>query len=168
MGGLFDNSRDRWSAKALFSRVPTRHQQRCVARFAERFTRATHAQAELSHSRLRELSENRWVFTEEELAGLLGRTNRQAVDGHMKGFRETEGDLLDFLKHTRTVDDDVVELVWQVCCSDPYAGLSSMAEQANASYTGKKPLHDSNIREALSQIGGDTVWREMLKGLENG
>ena len=109
-----------------------------------------------------------WVFTEEELAGLFGSANRQAVDCHMKGFRDAEGELLDFLKHKRKVDDDVVELVWQVFCSDPYAGLSSMAAQANASYNGKKPLHNSNIREALSQIGGYKVWREMLKGLEKG
>ncbi len=66
------------------------------------------------------------------------------------------------------MDDDVVELVWQVFCSDPYAGVSSMAAYANMSYHGKKPLNKANVREALSQIGGDTVWREMLKGLEQG
>ena len=51
----------------------------------------------------------KWVFTEEELAGLVGSANRQAVDGHMKGFRDADGDLLDFLKHKRKVDDEVVE-----------------------------------------------------------
>ncbi len=110
----------------------------------------------------------KWVFTEEELAGLVGSANRQAVDCHMKGFRDAEGHILEFLKHKRKVDDEVVELVWQVFCSDPYTGLSSMAAQANASYNGKKPLNEANVREALSQIGGYTVWREMLKGLENG
>jgi hypothetical protein len=43
-----------------------------------------------------------------------------------------------------------------------------MAAQANASDRGQKALNAANIREALSQIGGDKVWREMLKGLENG
>ncbi len=108
------------------------------------------------------------MFTEEELAGLLGSINRQAVDGHMKGFRDAEGDLLDFLKRTCNVDDDVVELVWQVFCTDPYASLSSMAAQANASYGSEKPLNEANIREALSQIGGYKIWRKMLKGLEKG
>ena len=120
---------------------------------------------------LREMHDSetgKWMFTEEELAGLFGSVHRQAVDCHMKGFRDAEGELLDFLKHKRKVDDDVVELVWQVFCSDPYAGLSSMTAQANASYNGKKPLNNSNIREALSQIGGYKVWREMLKGLEKG
>lgn len=110
----------------------------------------------------------KWVFTEEELAGLVGSTNRQAVDGHMKGFRDADGHLLDFLKHKRKVNDEVVESVWQVFCSNPYASLSSMAVQANASYSGAKPLNESNVREALSQIGGYKVWREMLKGLEKG
>jgi transposase-like protein len=110
----------------------------------------------------------KWVFTEEELAGLVGSAHRQAVDCHMKGFRDAEGDVLDFLKRTRKVDDDVVQLVWQVFCTDPYASLSSMTAQANASYSGQKPLNESNVREALSQIGGYKVWREMLKGLEKG
>lgn len=109
-----------------------------------------------------------WVFTEEELAELLGSPNRQSVDGHMKGFRDSDGDLLDFLKHKRKVDEEVVELVWQVFRSNPYASLSSMTAQANASYSGPKPLNQSNVREALSQIGGYKVWREMLKGLEKG
>ena len=115
-----------------------------------------------------DIETGKWVFTEEELAGLVDSVHRQAVDCHMKGFRDAEGELLDFLKHKRKVDDAVVELVWQVFCSDPYASPSSMAAQANASYTGQKPLNESNVREALSQIGGYKVWREMLKGLEQG
>ena len=65
----------------------------------------------------------RWVFTEEELAGLLGSANRQAVDGHMKGYRDVGGDLLAFLKGQRKVDDAVVQLVWQVFCVDAYASV---------------------------------------------
>jgi transposase-like protein len=110
----------------------------------------------------------KWVFTEEELAGLVGSANRQAVDGHMKGFRDVEGKFLEFLKHRRKVDDAVVQLVWQVFCSDPYASLSVMVAQANTIYREEKPLNAANIREALSQIGGYKVWRVMLKGLEKG
>ena len=108
------------------------------------------------------------VFTEEEVAGLGGSPNRQAVDGHMKGFRDADGQILEFLKHQRKVDDEVVPFVWQVFCSDPYASLSVMVAQANTSYRGEKPLTAAKIREALSQIGGDTVWREILTGLEQG
>ncbi len=35
----------------------------------------------------------KWVCTEEELAQLFGSANRQAVDCHMKGFREAEGEM---------------------------------------------------------------------------
>ncbi len=51
----------------------------------------------------------KWVFTEEELAQLVGSANRQAVDCHMKGFRDADGKLLECLKHRRKVDDEVVE-----------------------------------------------------------
>ncbi len=63
-----------------------------------------------------------WVLTEEELAQLFGSTNRQAVDGHMKGFREA--DMLAYVKGKRNVDDEVTTLVWQVFCVDPYGSLS--------------------------------------------
>jgi transposase-like protein len=110
----------------------------------------------------------KWVFTEAELAQLVGSPNRQAVDGHMRGYRDAGGDILKFLQRQRKVDDAVVQLVWKVFCGDPYASLSSMAEQANASYGGEKPLSVSNVREALLEIPGYKVWREMLKGLEKG
>lgn len=110
----------------------------------------------------------KWVFTEEELAQLVGSTNRQAVDGHMKGFRDAAGDLLEFLKRTRKVDDEVVQVVWQVFCADPYASLPELTRRANASYSGKKPLNEANVREALSQIPGDKVWRKMLKNVDTG
>ncbi len=61
-----------------------------------------------------------------------------------------------------------MEIVWQVFRRNPYASLKSMVGQANTGYSGKTPLHEANIREALSQIGGNKVWREMLKGLEQG
>ncbi|MCP4608756.1 MAG: hypothetical protein GY845_08585, partial [Planctomycetes bacterium] len=110
----------------------------------------------------------KWVFTEEELAELLGSCNRQAVDGHMKGYRDADGDMLGFLKRKRKVDDEVVELVWKEFCADPYASLSDLTARANASYSGEKPLSEANVRAALSEISGYKVWREMLKGLEKG
>lgn len=70
---------------------------------------------------LREMYDGRTgdrLFTEEALAALLGSTNRQAVDGHMKGFREAEGDLLEYLRGKCKVDADVVELVWKTVCRE--------------------------------------------------
>jgi len=109
-----------------------------------------------------------WLFTEEELAVILGSRNRQAVDGHMKGYRDAGRDLFKCLKRQRKVDDAVVELVWQVFCKNPYACVSEMTRQANTNYCGEKPLTEANVREALSQISGYKLWRKMLTGLEKG
>ena len=50
-----------------------------------------------------------------------------------------------------------------------YSTLPTCTVQVNALYSsGAKPLNESNVREALSQIGGYKVWREMLKGLKKG
>ena len=62
----------------------------------------------------------RRLFSQQQLAALLGSTNRQAVDGHMKGFREADGDLGGYLSRTRNVDADVVELVWTTWRSERF------------------------------------------------
>lgn len=108
------------------------------------------------------------VCTEEALAQLVGSTNRQAVDGHMKGFRDADGDMLEYLKRKRKVDETVVNLVWKEFCVDPYSRLSELTARVNAGYSGAKPLNEANVREALSQISGDTIRRKMLKGLAKG
>jgi len=120
---------------------------------------------------LREMHDSesgRWVFTEAELAQLFGSSHRQAVDGHMKDFREAGGKILDYLKRKRKVDDEVVELVWQEFCVDPYRSLSELTARVNAVYSAEKSLNEANVREAFSQISGYTMWRKMLKGLESG
>ena len=109
-----------------------------------------------------------WVFTEAELAQLVGSSNRQAVDGHMKDFRKAGGKMLEYLKRKRKVDGKVVELVWEAFCADPYGSLSELTVRVNARYTGEKSLNEANVREAFSQISGYTIWRKMLKGLESG
>ena len=107
-------------------------------------------------------------FTEEELAALLGSANRQAVDGHMKGFREADGDIRKFLSRTRKVDEDVVELVWKTWSANPYLSLSTLTAEANAAYAGNKPLSSANVREALHEVSGYRVWRRLLKDVEKG
>ncbi len=117
---------------------------------------------------MRDSESGRWVFTEAELAQLFGSSNRQAVDGHMKDFREAGGKILEYLKRKRKVDDEVIELVWEQFCVDPYRSLSELTARVNAGYSGEKALNEGNVREAFSQISGYKVWRKMLKGLENG
>ena len=108
------------------------------------------------------------VFTEEDLAPLFGSTNRQAVDGHMKGFRDADGNMLAYLKRKRKVDTEVVDVVWKAFCVDPYSRFSELSARVNAGYSGEKSLSEANVREALSQIPGDKIRRKILKGLESG
>ena len=110
----------------------------------------------------------RRLFTEEELGVLLGSTNRQAVDGHMKGFRDAEGDFGKYLSRTRKVDAAVVELVWKTLLAIPYVSLSELTAEVNLVYTGAKPLSSMNVRKALEEISGYRIWRLMLKGVEKG
>ena len=108
------------------------------------------------------------VFTEEALAPLFGSTNRQAVDGHMKGFRDADGNMLDYLKRKRKVDTEVVDVVWNAFCVDPYSRFSELTARVNAGRSGEKSLSEAHVREALSQIPGDKIRRKILKGLESG
>ena len=120
---------------------------------------------------LREMYDSRTgrrLFSEEQLAALLGSTNRQAVDGHMKGFREADGDLADYVTRKRKVNADVVELVWKTWSANPSVRLVELTAAVNAVYDGDKPLSSANVREALSEISGYRVWRRLLKDVEKG
>ncbi len=108
------------------------------------------------------------VFTEEDLAPLFGSTNRQAVDGHMKGFRDAGGEILEYLKRKRKVNTEVVDVVWNAFCVDPDSRFSELCARVNAGYSSEKSLSEANVREALSQIPGDNIRRKLLKGLESG
>ena len=120
---------------------------------------------------LREMYDSRTgrrLFSEEQLAALLGSTNRQAVDGHMKGFREADGDLADYVTRKRKVNADVVELVWKAWSANPYVRLVELTAAVNTVYDGDKPLSSANVREALNEISGYRVWRRLLKDVEKG
>ncbi len=51
---------------------------------------------------------------------------------------------------------------------DQYGSLSELTACVNAGNSREKSLNEANVREALSQISGDTIWRTMLKGVEKG
>jgi len=120
---------------------------------------------------LREMYDSRTgrrLFTEEQLAALLGSPNRQAVDGHMKGFREANGDFGKYLRRTQKVDSEVVEVVWKTLRANPYVSLSELTTGVNAVYDGAKPLSSANVRKALEEISGYRIWRLLLNGVEQG
>jgi hypothetical protein len=108
------------------------------------------------------------VFPEEEWAGLVGRAHRPAGDGHRKGFRAADGQILEVLKPRRPVGDAGGQGVGQVFWGAPEARRSSRAAPAKASSSGQKRWNEANIREALAQLGGSTVWWERLTGFEKG
>jgi transposase-like protein len=107
------------------------------------------------------------ILTEQQLAEIVGSSNRQAVDSHLRGFRDAQGDMLEYLQRRRKVDDEVVNIVWQVFRNDPYRNLKDLAACANEVLEGKE-LSEANVRTALEQVSGYKVWREMLKCLEGG
>lgn len=120
---------------------------------------------------LREMYDSRTgrrLFTEAALAALLGSTHRQAVDGHMKGFRDAGGDLGKYVQRTRKVDVEVVALVWKTWSADPYVSLAELTARVNAGYEGPKLLNSANVRKALEEISGYRIWRTMLRGVEKG
>ncbi len=110
----------------------------------------------------------RRLFSQEQLAALLGSPNRQAVDGHMQGFREADGDRGRYLSRTRNVDAAVVELVWKTWSANPSARLVELTAAVNAVYDSDKPLNTANVREALHDVSGYRVWRSRLKDMEKG
>jgi len=118
---------------------------------------------------MRDESTGRRLFTEQQLAALLGSKNRQSVDGHMQGFRDADYDMGDYLARKRKVDTDVVKLVWKTLCADPFvSSLSELTTRVNMVYTGDKPLSVRNVREALEQVSGYRVWRKMREWLKKG
>ncbi|MCP4944500.1 MAG: hypothetical protein GY924_21315 [Planctomycetaceae bacterium] len=110
----------------------------------------------------------RRLFSEEQLAARLGSTNRQAVDGHMNGFHEADGDLGGDLRRKRNVAGDVVALVWKTWNANPYARLVELTAAVNAVYDGDTPLSSANVCEAWPDVSGSRVWRRLLKDMENG
>jgi len=118
---------------------------------------------------MRDESTGRRLFTEQQLAALLGSKNRQSVDGQMKGFRDADCDMGGYLERKRNVDADVVELVWKTRCDDPFvSSLSELTTRVNMLYTGEKPLSVRNVREALEHVSGYRVWRKMREWLKKG
>ncbi len=108
------------------------------------------------------------ILTEEQIAEIVGSSNRQAVDNHLRGFRDAGGDMLDYLKQKCKVDDAVTDVVWKAFQENPYTTLKDLTALANKISMGGKTLSEANVRTALEQISGYKIWRELLKGMEKG
>ncbi len=86
----------------------------------------------------------------------------------MKGFRDAKGDFGTYLRRTRKIDDEVVELVWTTLRANPSVSLSELTAGVNMVSTGDTPLSSANVRKALEEISGYRIWRVLLNDVKKG
>jgi transposase-like protein len=107
------------------------------------------------------------LFTHQEVASVLGSSNRQASDEHMQQFRDSGGDLLRYLRRKRKVDGPVVEAVEEVLGEDVWVSLEELAVRVNGRL-GREDLTVGNMESALDQLSGRVVRRLYQKVVERG
>jgi hypothetical protein len=102
------------------------------------------------------------LFTLQELAVLVGSTNRQAASQHLEDFRQCGEDLRGFVLRRRKVDGTVVEGVLRELLQTPLAGPAELAPRVNAQL-GRNDLSAANIEGALEQISCGPVLRVLRR-----
>jgi hypothetical protein len=70
------------------------------------------------------------LFTLQELATIVGSTNRQAASQHLEDFRQCGADLRAFVLRKRKVDAAVVEGVLHELLQTPLAGPTELVPRA--------------------------------------
>lgn len=106
-------------------------------------------------------------FTLQELAALVGSTNRQAASQHLEDFRQCEEDFRAFVLRKRKVDATVVDGVLQELLQTPLAGPTELVARVNAQL-GRDDLTAANIERALEQISCGPVLRTLRRQLAAG
>jgi transposase-like protein len=107
------------------------------------------------------------LFTLQELATIVGSTNRQAASQHLEDFRQCGADMRAFVLRQRKVDATVVEGVLQDLLQTPFAGPTELMPRVNAQL-GRHDLTVANIEGALEQISCVPVLRTLRRQLEAG
>jgi transposase-like protein len=107
------------------------------------------------------------LFTLQELAMLVGSTNRQAASQHLKDFRQCGEDMRAFVLRKRKVDTTVVEGTLHELLQTPLAGSPELVLRVNARL-GRDDLTVANIENALEQISCVPVLRTLRRQLEAG
>jgi hypothetical protein len=77
------------------------------------------------------------LFTLQELATLVGSTNRQAASPHVEDFRHCGEDCRAFVLRQRKVDAAVVEAVLAALLKTPLAGRRSWRPASMRSWDGR-------------------------------
>jgi hypothetical protein len=91
------------------------------------------------------------LFTLQELAALVGSTNRQAASQHLEDFRPGGEDFRAFVLRKRKVDARVVEGVFHEILKTPLAGPTALVSRVNGRL-GRMDLPPAHIEGALEQI----------------
>jgi transposase-like protein len=107
------------------------------------------------------------LFTLQELAALVGSTNRQAASQHLEDFRQCGEDLRAFVLRKRKVDARVVEGVLHEILKTPLAGPTELVSRVQRRL-GRMDLTAANIACALEQISCVPVLRVLRQQLETG
>jgi transposase-like protein len=94
------------------------------------------------------------LFSQEQIAHAIpdfdGKT-RQSVDDHERRFRESGGNLHDYLTRRRKVDEGVVEAVRQAVLECPLRQTTELVKSVNQRLN-RQDLNEANITAALESI----------------
>lgn len=107
------------------------------------------------------------LFTLEQLAVIVGSTNRQAASQHVEEFRAGGADFKALVTRKRKVDEGVVEALTHELAHDPLATKAELAQRVNERL-GRADLTPANIEAGLDQIPASLfskgVHRQLAKG----
>src|SRR3989441_4408415 len=107
------------------------------------------------------------LFTLQELATIVGSTNRQAASQPLEDFRQCGADMRAFVLRKRKVDAAVVEGVLSELLQTPLAGPTALVPRVNARLS-RQDLTVAHIEGALEQISCVPVLRTLRRQLEAG
>jgi hypothetical protein len=107
------------------------------------------------------------LFTLQDVAAIVGSTNRQAASQHVADFRECGEDMRAFVLRTRTVDATVVEGVFTELLQTPVAGPTELVPRVQAQLS-RHDLSAADVESALEQIACVPVLRTLRRQLEAG
>jgi transposase-like protein len=107
------------------------------------------------------------LFTLQELATLVGSTNRQAASQHLEDFRQCGEDMRAFVLRKRNVDTTVVEGVLHELLQTPLAGPTELLARVQKRLA-RQDLRVANIESALEQISCGPVLRTLRRQLAAG
>jgi len=107
------------------------------------------------------------LFTLQELATIVGSTNRQAASQHLEDFRQCGADMRAFVLRKRKVDATVVEGVLHELLQTPLASPTDLVPRVNT-WLSRQDLTVANIESALEQISCVPVLRTLRRQLEAG